>query len=453
MPSRPRKHRLDSSAWQPFSGSIPKGGWSAWRLSPSWTGAPTVPWPRLPSSRPCLRWLPCPVACPGWRSAARSSVSLRVPRARRVLNGAMAALLAASTVLLVNPPLTTRQDPSPPARDRATPPLPGVATLADYQFWTRLRHAGGAPEADAGGSRAAAAPHAVTICSLAGRLWAVPRGRRWAVLPTACGPAQPRSLTRKRDIRTDTQATGRRAEGAVSHTVTLLSQNVLRPCYPPNLPDRGRRSTGCAGTDTRRSGFATGAVRLSGQPGGRSWASAVSHLGKGRPVVPDVNVPYTKMQSAARQLQAGQQTTEGDLTKLKQLVDNLVTSGPPMPRSTRSTAPPPARARRPSGGRPGAYALRLAISSAHGSSSSRPRGRRTPASLSFSGAVRVLAHVVAGLAARAVEPINRQLSSILGHPNAAGNQLPALLAPQVRPQAPAPAVLSEPAREERGSTE
>lgn len=34
---------------------------------------------------------------------------LRAPRARRVLNGAIAALLAASTVLLVNPPLTTRR--------------------------------------------------------------------------------------------------------------------------------------------------------------------------------------------------------------------------------------------------------------------------------------------------------------------------------------------------------
>jgi len=38
---------------------------------------------------------------------------LRAPRARRVLSGAMAALLAASTVLLVNPPLTTRQGPFP----------------------------------------------------------------------------------------------------------------------------------------------------------------------------------------------------------------------------------------------------------------------------------------------------------------------------------------------------
>ena len=202
---------------------------------------------------------------------------LRAPRARRVLNGAMAALLAASTVLLVNPPLTTRQAPSPPARDRATPPLPGVATLADYQFWTRLRHAGGAPEADAGGSRAAAAPHAVTICSLAGRLWAVPRGRRRAVLPTACGPAQPRSLTRKRDIRTDTQATGRRAEGAASHTVTLLSQNVLRPCYPPNLPDRGgvppgvpERTPGAAGSPRARSGSVGSPAGAAGRPRSRT---------------------------------------------------------------------------------------------------------------------------------------------------------------------------------------
>ena len=42
--------------------------------------------------------------------------------------------------------------------------------------------------------------------------------------------------------------------------------------------------------------------------------------------MPDVNVPYTKVQSAARPA-GGTQRTEGDLTKLKQLVDNLVTSG------------------------------------------------------------------------------------------------------------------------------
>jgi WXG100 family type VII secretion target len=43
--------------------------------------------------------------------------------------------------------------------------------------------------------------------------------------------------------------------------------------------------------------------------------------------VPNVNVTYGEMQSAARQLQAGEQTIEGDLAKLKRLVDNLVTGG------------------------------------------------------------------------------------------------------------------------------
>jgi len=271
------------------------------------------------------------------------------------------------------------------------------------------------------------------------------------VLPTLCGPAQPRSLTRKRDTaRTLTRQVGgltarlvtqlrsyhRMSYVPVTHRTCLTGEAFHRVCRNGHEAQRARHGT----------------VRLSGQPGGRSWASTVSHLGKGRPVVPDVNVPYTMMQSAARQLQAGQQTTEGDLTKLKQLVDKLVTSGPPMPRSTRSTAPPPARARRPGGGRPGAYALRIAISSAHGSSSSRPRGRRAPASLSFSGAVRVLAHVVAVLAARAVEPINRQLSSILGHPNAAGNQLRATSASGSASGA-GTRCPSEPASDERGSTE
>jgi WXG100 family type VII secretion target len=50
-------------------------------------------------------------------------------------------------------------------------------------------------------------------------------------------------------------------------------------------------------------------------------------IGKGRPAVPNVNVTYAEMQSAARQLQAGEQTIESDLSKLKRLVDNLVAGG------------------------------------------------------------------------------------------------------------------------------
>ena len=43
--------------------------------------------------------------------------------------------------------------------------------------------------------------------------------------------------------------------------------------------------------------------------------------------MPNVNVTYGEMQSAARQLQAGEQQIEGDLSKLKRLVDNLVAGG------------------------------------------------------------------------------------------------------------------------------
>jgi WXG100 family type VII secretion target len=43
--------------------------------------------------------------------------------------------------------------------------------------------------------------------------------------------------------------------------------------------------------------------------------------------MPNVNVTYGEMQSAARQLQAGEQTISGDLAKLKRLVDNLVAGG------------------------------------------------------------------------------------------------------------------------------
>jgi len=43
--------------------------------------------------------------------------------------------------------------------------------------------------------------------------------------------------------------------------------------------------------------------------------------------VPDVKVTYAEMQAAARQLQAGEQTIEGDLSRLRRLVDNLVAGG------------------------------------------------------------------------------------------------------------------------------
>lgn len=43
--------------------------------------------------------------------------------------------------------------------------------------------------------------------------------------------------------------------------------------------------------------------------------------------MPNVNVTYAEMQSAASQLRAGQQQIEGDLARLKSLVDNLVASG------------------------------------------------------------------------------------------------------------------------------
>ncbi len=48
---------------------------------------------------------------------------------------------------------------------------------------------------------------------------------------------------------------------------------------------------------------------------------------KGRPALPNVNVTYTEVQPAAWPLRAGGQTIEGDLTKLKRLVDSLVAGG------------------------------------------------------------------------------------------------------------------------------
>jgi WXG100 family type VII secretion target len=43
--------------------------------------------------------------------------------------------------------------------------------------------------------------------------------------------------------------------------------------------------------------------------------------------VPNVNVTYADMQTAANQLRSGEQQIEGDLSKLKKLIDNLVASG------------------------------------------------------------------------------------------------------------------------------
>lgn len=43
--------------------------------------------------------------------------------------------------------------------------------------------------------------------------------------------------------------------------------------------------------------------------------------------MPNVNVTYADMQSAASQLKAGEQQIEGDLGRLKSLIDNLVASG------------------------------------------------------------------------------------------------------------------------------
>jgi WXG100 family type VII secretion target len=51
------------------------------------------------------------------------------------------------------------------------------------------------------------------------------------------------------------------------------------------------------------------------------------HTEKGSQQVPNVNVTYADMQSAAKQLQAGEQQIESDLTRLKKLVDNLVAGG------------------------------------------------------------------------------------------------------------------------------
>ena len=43
--------------------------------------------------------------------------------------------------------------------------------------------------------------------------------------------------------------------------------------------------------------------------------------------MPNVTVTYAEMHSAARQLQAGEQAIEGDPSKLKRLVANLVAGG------------------------------------------------------------------------------------------------------------------------------
>jgi WXG100 family type VII secretion target len=43
--------------------------------------------------------------------------------------------------------------------------------------------------------------------------------------------------------------------------------------------------------------------------------------------MPNLNVTYAEMQAAASQLKAGEQQIQGDLGRLMQLIDNLVTGG------------------------------------------------------------------------------------------------------------------------------
>ena len=43
--------------------------------------------------------------------------------------------------------------------------------------------------------------------------------------------------------------------------------------------------------------------------------------------MPNLNVTYADMQSAAGQLRSGEQQVEADLARLKRLIDNLVASG------------------------------------------------------------------------------------------------------------------------------
>ena len=181
-------------------------------------------------------------------------------------------LLAASTVLLVNPPLTARQDPSPPARDRATPPLPGVATLAGYQFWTRLRRAGGAPETDADGSRAAAAPHAVT--HVAG--WAV----SGQFLVAAGGRATYRLRRGAASIGTSARTLRRQVAGPKARLVTQL-RSCHRMSYVPVtrrtcltgggvLPGVPERTPGAAGSPRAWSGSVGSPAGAAGRPRSRT---------------------------------------------------------------------------------------------------------------------------------------------------------------------------------------
>jgi WXG100 family type VII secretion target len=46
-----------------------------------------------------------------------------------------------------------------------------------------------------------------------------------------------------------------------------------------------------------------------------------------KPTVPNLSVTYGDMQSAANQLNSGEQTIQSDLSRLKSLIDNLVASG------------------------------------------------------------------------------------------------------------------------------
>src|ERR1700677_740615 len=69
-----------------------------------------------------------------------------------------------------------------------------------------------------------------------------------------------------------------------------------------------------------------GRARTLGRPPGWRQQQPVTNRER-KPTVPNLNVTYGDMQSAASQLRAGEQQINSDLIRLKKLIDNLVVSG------------------------------------------------------------------------------------------------------------------------------
>jgi WXG100 family type VII secretion target len=113
----------------------------------------------------------------------------------------------------------------------------------------------------------------------------------------------------------------RRIACGTSRADAMLDQ---RQCYPE------RRAVQSDGPSAPAAGEPPGAAvrgRLLRPRGGTHRGNRQEHHRERIPVVPNVNVTYADMQSAATRLNAGEHQINGDLTNLQNMINQLVQGG------------------------------------------------------------------------------------------------------------------------------